>query len=74
MENIAMMEQLGVSGGVKALIPETTEWHQFGKERWLRMDVIYNESFAMIFYISGEVSKRVSVLSGEDVDLNSCGR
>ena len=42
-----MMEKLGVSGGVKALIPETTEWHQFGKEHWLRMDVVYNESFAM---------------------------
>jgi hypothetical protein len=63
IEDIDMMEELGVSGGVKALIPETTKWHQFAKEQWLRIDVVYNESFAMIFYIAGEVSKRVSALS-----------
>jgi hypothetical protein len=61
LEDIERMEELGVSGGVKALITERTEWHQFGKERWLRMDVVYNESFAMIFYVAGEVSKRVSI-------------
>jgi hypothetical protein len=37
------MEELGVSGGVKELIPETMELHQLRKEQWLRMNVVYKD-------------------------------
>lgn len=46
------LELLGVSGGVEALFPETVEKYIWAGEGWLRMNVIYNDSFGMIFWIA----------------------
>ena len=56
--DLDQMEELGVSGGIDALVPETLQKRLFGNESWLRMNVTYNESYAVIFFILANLSDR----------------
>lgn len=49
------LEALGVSGGLDGLVPETEEWYSFGQEEWVRLVVIYNDSYSMIFWMPAGV-------------------
>lgn len=60
VSDLNMMDALGVSGGVSELVPETARILRFAKEHWLRMDVIFTESFACVFYMTLQVAQRLS--------------
>ena len=58
------LETLGVSGGLDGLVPETEEWYQFNQIEWVRLVVIYNDSYSMIFWMP------VGVYKGRMKELN----
>ncbi len=51
-ENTEELEkELGLTGGYKNTIPEEVNLHRFGTDKWCRVLVIYNDSYAMILWI-----------------------
>lgn len=46
-------EGIGLTGGFEETIPEAVNLHYFGSEKWCRVLVIYNDSYAMILWIKG---------------------
>lgn len=54
-EDAKELEALGVSGGLDGLVPETEEWYQFNQTEWVRLVVIYNDSYSMIFWMSAGI-------------------
>lgn len=44
-------EDLGLTGGLKEVIPESAENFFIGSDKWSRVIVIYNDSFGMILWI-----------------------
>lgn len=51
-ENKEELEQeIGLTGGYENTIPETVNLHKFGPDKWCRVLVIYNDSYAMILWI-----------------------
>ena len=58
VEDVDVLEGLGVSGGMDALVPETEEWYQFDQTEWVRLVVIYNDSYSMIFWMLASVYQR----------------
>lgn len=45
--------EIGLTGGFEGTIPEAVNLHRFGSEKWCRVLVIYNDSYAMILWIKG---------------------
>ena len=51
-ENKEELEQeIGLTGGYENTIPEAVNLHKFGPDKWCRVLVIYNDSYAMILWI-----------------------
>ena len=44
-------QEIGLTGGYENTIPEEVHLHKFGKDKWCRVLVIYNDSYAMILWI-----------------------
>ena len=44
-------QEIGLTGGFKATIPEEVQIHKFGENTWRRVLVIYNNSYAMVLWI-----------------------
>jgi len=44
-------KELGLTGGYENTIPEAVNLHRFGRDKWCRVLVIYNDSYAMILWI-----------------------
>ena len=62
VSDLNMMDEIGVSGGVSELVPETARILRFAKEYWLRMDVIFTESFAIIFYMTLQTAQKLNLV------------
>ncbi len=43
--------EIGLTGGYENTIPEEVQLHKFGLDKWCRVLVIYNDSYAMILWI-----------------------
>ena len=44
-------QEIGLTGGFEATIPEEVQIHEFGETIWRRVLVIYNNSYAMVLWI-----------------------
>ena len=44
-------QEIGLTSGFKATIPEEVQIHKFGENTWRRVLVIYNNSYAMVLWI-----------------------
>ena len=44
-------QEIGLTGGYENTIPEAVILHKFGPDKWCRVLVIYNDSYAMILWI-----------------------
>ena len=44
-------QEIGLTGGYENTIPEEVHLHKLGKDKWCRVLVIYNDSYAMILWI-----------------------
>ncbi len=44
-------QEIGLTGGYKNTVPEAVNLHRFGTDKWSRVLVIYNDSYAMILWI-----------------------
>ena len=50
-DNKAIEEELGLTGGLKEVIPESAENFFIGSDKWSRVIVIYNDSLGMILWL-----------------------
>ena len=44
-------QEIGLTGGYENTSPEAGNLHKFGPDKWCRVLVIYNDSYAMILWI-----------------------
>ncbi len=44
-------KEIGLTGGYEETIPEAVNLHRFGRDKWCRVLVVYNDSYAMILWI-----------------------
>ena len=51
-ESVKELEDcIGLTGGYENTIPESAEIYHWGTEKWIRVIVIYNDSYSMVLWI-----------------------
>ena len=51
-ESVQELEDgIGLTGGYEITIPESAEIYHWGAEKWIRVIVIYNDSYSMVLWI-----------------------
>ena len=44
-------DEIGLTGGYENTVPESTEIYHWGTDKWVRVIVIYNDSYSMVLWI-----------------------
>ena len=50
-------EKIGLTGGLEEITPETVEEQLIGGVKWIRLVVIYNDSYSMIIWTPNSLQK-----------------
>ncbi len=45
-------EEIGLTNGLKEVVPETLDEYLFDSEQWTRQVIVYNDSFSMILWFN----------------------